>query len=110
MLYSIGVEVLRFVPRDIEWCAVAFGRYETPWQPSGGDGGRCAYVSGLRGWRRENEAPLAVPTISKIAPDMYVRCAVPEWFRRGGDLEELLTEAGVLDWLSDNGGESLLEG
>jgi hypothetical protein len=43
--------------------------------------------------------------LAKITADLYVKCMVPEWFKRGQDLDTLLNEAGSLDWLSDNGGQ-----
>lgn len=46
--------------------------------------------------------PLAV--LARVTPDLYARCAVPEWFKKGGQLEELLTDGAQIDWAADNGG------
>jgi hypothetical protein len=47
-----------------------------------------------------------LPRLAKITPEMYSRCGVPEWFKKGADLDELLTEAASVDWAADNGGDA----
>lgn len=36
---------------------------------------------------------------------MYDKAAVPEWYRRGADVGELLNAAAELDWTADTGGK-----
>lgn len=55
---------------------------------------------------KENEIVAEpLPILNKITPEVYEKCAVPDWYRRGGDIEELLNEASSVDWLADNGGK-----
>lgn len=43
-------------------------------------------------------------------PDMYDKAGVPDWYRRGADVGELLNAAAELDWTADSGGASSQEG
>ena len=36
---------------------------------------------------------------------MYDKACVPEWYRRGADVSELIDAASGLDWTADTGGE-----
>ncbi len=47
-----------------------------------------------------------LPTLARVTPDMYTACGVPEWFKKGGDIDELLAEAASVDWRTDTGGDA----
>lgn len=42
-------------------------------------------------------------------PDSVDKTGVPDWYRRGGKLKELLDEATTIDWREDDGGDRLTE-
>lgn len=72
------------------------------------DGGSDAMEVGDGGSDHDAESSLGepLPTLAKVTPEMYVRCGVPEWFKKGGDIDELLTEAAGVDWRLDSGGDA----
>jgi len=49
--------------------------------------------------------PEPPPLVNKVLPEMYDKSGVPEWYRRGADVAELIEAASVLDWVADAGGE-----
>ncbi|GAB5030036.1 sant myb domain protein [Nannochloropsis oceanica] len=72
------------------------------------DGGSDSIVMGDGGSDQDAESSLGepLPTLARVTPEMYTRCGVPEWFKKGGDIDELLIDAAGLDWRSDSGGDA----
>ena len=72
------------------------------------DGGCDAMEVGDGGSDHDAESSLGepLPTLARVTPEMYARCGVPEWFKKGGDIDELLAEAAGVDWRLDSGGDA----
>mmetsp|Transcript_21023 Transcript_21023/g.66039 ORF Transcript_21023/g.66039 Transcript_21023/m.66039 type:complete len:363 (+) Transcript_21023:190-1278(+) len=56
---------------------------------------------------RAGAAELAAGLFKFLSPLAMPKADIPEWYRRGGKLQELLDEAASLDWRDDDGGRRL---
>lgn len=72
------------------------------------DGGSDSMVIGDGGSDHDAESSLGepLPTLARVTQEMYTRCGVPEWFKKGGDIDELLMDAAGIDWRIDSGGDA----
>lgn len=94
---------------------VALRRFLSPKIVASGRAGAAELAAGLFKFL----SPLAIPesdfdqadaaTKSSREDSGSTRKGVPDWYRRGGTLQELLDEASDIDWRDDDGGDRLTE-